>query len=319
MEERELEYEGFENIEDFEILYSVYMGYLKKLLMRKALPMSRGAREWHNVNPLCALSALMQPCIPKRTDITNGAGKYNQECIYFSYLGDFFDSLLVIKTLCLEKKVCTMAELFDRCRENWTNETLRQMAINAPSYGDGSEESSRLAGRLLNDLYEISRGLPTSWGGEFCIGSNQYTEVIFTGRETKATPNGRKDGDYLSMGLSPSRFQKPVSVTEILDSLRYIDLKTYAGNTSLTVTLPAGKMDRETLTEFFYATAECGVQAIQPNCVSRETLLAAQKDPENYGHIIVRVCGFSAPFVLLSEEYQNEFITRLSAEQSSWA
>ena len=80
------------------------------------------------------------------------------------------------------------------------------------------------------------------------------------------------------------------------------------------MTLPAGKMDRERMTEFFYAAASCGVQALQINCVDKETLLKAQKEPENYGHIIVRVCGFSAPFVLLSEEYQNEFITRLSME-----
>ena len=57
---------------------------------------------------------------------------------------------------------------------------------------------------------------------------------------------------------------------------------------------------------------------MQPNCVNKEMLLKAQQEPENYGHIIVRVCGFSAPFVLLSEEYQNEFITRLSEEESAW-
>jgi len=59
--------------------------------------------------------------------------------------------------------------------------------------------------------------------------------------------------------------------------------------------------------EFF---ARNGIQAIQLNCVSREELLAAQKDPDSYRHIIVRVCGFSAPFVLLSTEYQNEFLSR---------
>ena len=313
-DERGLDGRSFEDTEDFEDLYQKYIGYLRVLLMRMATAVSIGARFWEKVNPLCALSALTKVCIQKGKDVTAGGGRYTQECKYFSYIADLVDSFMAIKALCFDKKICTISRLFEECRTNWKTEFLRQMAINAPSYGDGSEETSRFVGRLLEDLYKISQELPTAYFGKYRVGSNQYTEVIWDGKKTKATPNGRKDGDYLGMGLSPSRYQKPVSVTEILDGMRYIDLTNYAGNTSLTVTLPAGKMDRERMTEFFYATASYGVQALQINCVDKETLLKAQKEPENYGHIIVRVCGFSAPFVLLSEEYQNEFITRLSME-----
>ena len=73
-------------------------------------------------------------------------------------------------------------------------------------------------------------------------------------------------------------------------------------------------MTEDIMVAFFFAAAKSGVQALQPNCVSKETLLKAQKEPDKYSHIIVRVCGFSAPFVLLSPEYQNEFITRLFTE-----
>ena len=118
------------------------------------------------------------------------------------------------------------------------------------------------------------------------------------------------------MGLSPSRFQKPVAVTEILDSLRYIDMRNCAGNTSLTVTLPIGKINDEQMIDFFYGAAKSGVQGLQINCVSRAMLLDAQRHPENYRYLIVRVCGFSMYFVRLSKEYQDEFISRLSAEAS---
>jgi formate C-acetyltransferase len=66
--------------------------------------------------------------------------------------------------------------------------------------------------------------------------------------------------------------------------------------------------------DFFYGAAQSGAQGLQLNCVSRAMLLDAQKHPENYRHLIVRVCGFSMYFVLLSKEYQDEFISRLSAE-----
>ena len=101
-----------------------------------------------------------------------------------------------------------------------------------------------------------------------------------------------------------------MSATEVLDSLRYMDLTTCAGNASMTLHLPAGGMDADRLIAFLRMAALSGVTAIQPNCVDKETLLAARRDPEHYRHIIVRVCGFSAPFVLLSEEYQRELLSR---------
>lgn len=116
--------------------------------------------------------------------------------------------MLAIKHLCFDTKTCTVKELFEACRNNWSNEVLRQCAIHVPSYGDGSEEASRMAGRLYDDLYAISRGLPTAYGGEFRVGYNQYTEIIWWGKRIKALPNGRKDGEYISAGLTPSRLQK---------------------------------------------------------------------------------------------------------------
>lgn len=313
-EKRGLSYEGFENLSTFEEVYERYVEYLQQLLLRRASLMANGARQWSKVNPLCALSALMKPCIPNRLDVTAGGGAYNQESVYFSCFGDTVDSLLVIKKLCFDEKICTLSQLLEECRNNSQNEELRQKAIDVCSYGDGEEESSRLAAKLFNELAAYAIDLPTAYGGKHRVGSNQYTEIIFFGKNTVATPNGRKTGDYLSMGLSPSRFQKPVAVTEILDSLRYMDITNCAGNTSLTVTLPMGKINGEQMMEFFYGAAKSGVQGLQLNCVSREMLLDAQKHPENYRHLIVRVSGFSMYFVLLSKEYQEEFISRLSAE-----
>ncbi|MBO5783340.1 MAG: hypothetical protein J6R33_00045, partial [Clostridia bacterium] len=172
---------------------------------------------------------------------------------------------------------------------------------------------SAFVGRVYDDLYRISRNLPTAYGGEFRIGFNLYTEVIFWGEPVKATPNGRRNGDYISSGLTPSRLLNDVSIFDMLDSFRYIDMKKCAGNSSVTITLPAGKISTEQMTSIFRAIAASGIQSLQPNCVDKDMLLAAQKDPENYKHIIVRVCGFSAPFVLLSPVFQEEFLSRVTA------
>ena len=314
MAENELYCEPIDGAKNFEEVYALYKSFVKKLLLRKAEPMSRASRLWHTVNPTAALSALMQTCITKRLDLTNGGGKYNRECVYLCGFAEVIDSLLAIKKLCFEDGVCSLGELLDACRSNWSDEILRQRVISAPSYGDGSEESSLMAKRLFDDLYEMTRGLPTAYGGEFRMGFNQYTEIIWWGKKTKALPNGRCDGEYLSQGITPSRYQNHINAVDILDSLRYMDLTKCAGNSSMAITLPVGGLDTERLSAFFRAAARSGIQAMQPNCVDIDTLLKAQKDPENYSHIIVRVCGFSAPFVLLSPTYQTEFISRMRTE-----
>lgn len=302
---------ALEEAEDFEALYARWLEGVRAMLMKKAEPQSRMSREWHRVNPMGALSALMRPCLPAGRDITNGGGKYNRESVYFCGFSEIVDSLLAIRRLCFEERVMTVGELFAECRADWQNEELRRCIIALPSYGDGGEESSRLAGRFLSDLYNLSRGLPTAYGGDFRIGFNQFTEIIFWGKTTRALPNGRRGGDYICQGLTPTRLQRPVSVMEVLDSLRYMDLSACAGNASMTLTLPAGGMDAGRLVAFLRMAARSGIQAIQPNCVDRQTLLDAQRDPEHHRHIIVRVCGFSAPFVLLSEEYQAELLSRM--------
>lgn len=314
MQETELFFESLKEAETFEELYARYLGFVRRMLVQKASIMSRGACQWHLVNPVCTLSALMEPCIPQKRDITDGSSKYNREVVYFCGFAETVDSLIAIKKLCYEQKVCTVKELFEECRNEWKNEVLRQRAVNLPSYGDGSEESSRFVGRFVEDLYKISENLPTSHGGQFRLGSHLYTQVIWWGKVTPAMPNGRRKGDYLSQGLSPSRLQKPVSVFDIFDSLRYTDMRKFAANTSISITLPAGKMDSGRMIEFFGMAARSGVQALQPNCVNIDDLRKAQEAPEDYKHIIVRVCGFSAPFVSLAAHYQEEFINRMISE-----
>ena len=310
----ELNFKPLEDSDSFEELYLTYLGYIREILERKARSTSIGAREWHKVNPVPILSALMETPIAKGRDLTAGGGKYNWEQVYFSFFADTVDSLLAIKHLCFDKKICTLRELFDECRADWRNEVLRQRAIHAPSYGDGSEESSRLAGRLFDDLYEMSRGLPTAYGGKYRVGYNQYVEIVFWGEVTKALPSGRRGKENLSAGLTHSRVQSGVTFADAIDSLRYIDTNKCAGNSGLTVTLPAGRISLDSFVELLYALAGTPAEALQINCLDAKTLRAAQKEPEKYGDIIVRVCGFSAPFVQLSSSYQEEVVSRMVTE-----
>lgn len=310
MERNELTLPDLEGAEDFDTLYRRYLQAVKELLWRKAGPMAAGSRAWVRVNPMPAFSALMVPPIQKRRDITDNGGKYNRECVYFTNFAEVVDSLLAIRELCFRRKVCTVAELFEACRQDFPDESLRQAAIRCPSFGDGSEESSRFAGEFYDALYDLIQDLPTSYGGKWRMGFNQYTEIIYWAEDTLATPNGRRRGEFLSQGMTPSRLQKPGALTDVVGSWRSMDMTKCAGNASMSLTLPGGKFDKKTLTGFLRAVSASGIQGLQPSMVKKEDLLEAQKHPEQYRHIIVRVCGFSAPFVCLSPKYQAEFLAR---------
>lgn len=310
MERSQIHFESLEDCQSFEELYRRYLGGIRRIAVQKAALQSRGVRVWHHVNPMCTLSALMEPCIPQRKDITAGSGKYSKETVYFTTFSETVDSLMAIKELCFEQKVCTVRELFDECRNEWPNEALRLKAKKCPSHGDGSEKSARFVADFIDDIYEVFSDLPTAYGGKFRLGSNHYTEIIRNRNEIPALPSGRKRGDFLSAGITPVRQQNEASLFDLFDSLRYVDTNKLAACVSLTLTLPAGKLNSDNIVNFFKMAARSRTMSIQPNCVNKEDLLAAQKDPANYGHIIVRVCGFSAPFVMLPPEYQEEVITR---------
>ena len=314
MDACQIYFESFEDVESFEELYNRYLAGIRRIAAQKAVVQSRGAKVWDQVNPCGALSALMEPCIPMRKDITACAGKYNSETTFFTLFAETVDSLLAIKYLCFEKKICTLKELFEQCRCDWTDEILRRKALNAPTYGDGSEESSAFVGKFIDDLYSLFRDLPTVYSGEIRLGSNYYTEIVGLRNWVQSMPSGRRKGDFLSAGLTPARSSKKASLFNILDSLRYVDTNKLAANNSITISLPAGNLDAEKIVEFFRMAARSKVMSMQPNVVNREDLLAAQKDPENYGHIIVRVCGFSAPFVILPPIYQEEVLSRTLSE-----
>ena len=141
------------------------------------------------------------------------------------------------------------------------------------------------------------------------LGHLTYTEIRFWGERTLATPDGRHNGEYFSQGLTPSRLKKIPYVTSVINSMAALDKTELAGNTVVNIILPESTT-LDLCEAFLRATARSAVESLQLNCVSKKTLLDAQKHPEKYPDLIVRVCGFSAKFTSLSPEWQEEVITR---------
>ena len=312
MAECRLNFRPLDGARSFEEVYQITMANMRALLRERNRMTHAGKGVWRDVDPLPLTSASLEGCLQSGRDLTEGGCKYHNEQYLCVGLPNIIDSLLAIKTLCFERKTLALDALLKAVRCNWEGyEDVRQAALKCPCWGDGGAESGALAARFNADLYKEMRALRTFWpGGVVTLGHLTYTEIRFWGEKTLATPDGRRNGDYFSQGLTPSRLHRIDSVTDVAASLRALDGMMMAGNTVVNIILPSTRMTLDLCEAFLRAMAGTALGSLQLNCTTREQLLDAQAHPENYPNLIVRVCGFSARFTSLSLEWQQEVLSR---------
>lgn len=296
---------------DFEEVYRITCENIRTLLQERSRITRLGGGMWHKVDALPLFSSTIGDCIEKAADFTAGGARYRDDHYLFFGLPNIVDSLSAIRELCFERKLCTLKELLNAVRCNWEGcEELRLRATRCPGFGDGSSRVTALAARLHEDLYRMTQQLTGTYGGKVLLGYLTYTEIRWWGEKTLATPDGRRSGDYFSQGLTPSRLKHIPAVTSVIHTLAQLDASMIGANSVVNIILPSNTMTLDICESFLRTAAGSALQSLQLNCTTREQLLDAQKHPEKYPELIVRVCGFSAKFTSLSPEWQQEVLTR---------
>ena len=310
MEKVGLEFETYDNCKTFEEIYSVTLRNCEKLIRERIEITKEGGQVLHKVDLLPIFSSTLDNCLENRRDYSLNGAKYRDDYYYFFGFPNIIDSLLAIKTLVFDNKVYSLDEFLNAVRSNWEGyENMRIEATLCHGWGDGSEESCELGKRFNDDLFNICKNLNGGYGGKVHMGYLTYTEIRSWGEKTLATPDGRKNGEYFAQGLTPSRLKKIHNVTNVINSMFYIDKSTMAANSVVNIILP-NNISLDNCYAFLKTVAQSSVQSLQLNCTTKEQLLDAQIHPEKYPDLIVRVTGFSAKFTSLSKEWQEEVITR---------
>lgn len=306
-----LEFQTYDSARSFEEVYQITIENCRRLMEERIEITRKGGQVWSKADVLPIFSSTLQDCLEKRKDFTCGGGRYHDDYLLCFGLPNIVDSLMVIRKLCFETGKYSLQQILDAVRNNWNGyEELRTEAIHCSGWGDGGEESTELANRFNNDLFQIASGLEGSYGGKVHIGHVTYTEIRWWGDKTLATPDGRYNGEYFAQGLTPSRLKKIPSVTNVIRSMAGLDASTMAANSVVNIILPSSRISLDICAGFLRSVAESAVMSLQLNCVTREQLLDAQKHPEEYQDLIIRVCGFSARFTSLSPGWQDEVLSR---------
>ncbi|MDR0818137.1 MAG: hypothetical protein LBN43_01005 [Oscillospiraceae bacterium] len=282
---------------------------------------------WHAMNinsfeyvareqlPLPVVSATMDGCMQSGKDVMYGGAKYNSCGMAGVGIGNVADSLFMIKHLCFDTKKCTTRELYDALINDWNGfeELQRYVVYTAPHYGNADPEVDQWADWASNMFAEAVTAC-TGPRGRYAAGLYPVTTNVMFGQMTAATPDGRNAGVPLADGISPLQQMDQNGPTAILESVSNIKQVKYSNGTLLNMKFSPSCVQTEAdirkVSELIQTYFEMGGMEMQINVVSAGTLKDAQKNPENYKDLVVRVAGFSAYFVELHASGQNDLISR---------
>ncbi|MBN2681695.1 MAG: glycyl radical protein [Bacteroidales bacterium] len=269
--------------------------------------------------PVPFLSLIIEDCIEKGIDYNAGGARYNTSYVQGVGLGSITDCFSSIEYNVFDKKNFGMQELLNAISNDFKGyEELRyKLIFETPKYGNDDNYADLYATKVFNIFHDAITGKPTFRGGVFRINMLPTTSHVYFGSVINAMPDGRKSGEPLSEGISPVQGADKKGPTAVLKSAAKINhIKT--GGTLLNQKFaPTFFKDNESITKLNHlirAYFAMNGHHIQFNVVDAETLRAAQKNPENYRDLIVRVAGYSDYFNDLGESLQNEIIRRTIQE-----
>ena len=231
--------------------------------------------------------------------------------------GTAIDSLAAVKHLIFDTKKLTWDELLTAMEANWEgHEAVRQMCLNAPKYGNGIAWVDAIGFDIERTLLEYLHAHPKPHNQAFLLRQIPVTFHVPLGKVTWATPNGRPANEYLSEGISASHGMDVKGPTVALTSIangRDRSFREKAGdliNLKFSPANVAGEEGTRRLMQIIRTWSGLKHWHVQFNIINKATLLAAQKDPEKYRDLVVRIAGYSAYFVDLSPMQQAEIIAR---------
>lgn len=290
--------------------------YYIKLMVEGSNICDIGHRDWA---PVPLLSSFIEDCVQHGQDITEGGARYNFSGVQGIGIANLSDSLHALKGMVFEQKRLSFAELIAVLKANFQTpegEKIRARLINRfEKYGNDIDEVDNISADLLRFYCKEVEQYHNPRGGRFTPGSYTVSAHVPLGSVVGATPDGRLAGEQLADGgLSPMLGQDVQGPTAVLKSVSKLDNFLLSNGTLLNVKFTpatlAGDGGLNKLADFLQAFTRLKLQHIQFNVVNADTLREAQQRPQDFAGLVVRVAGYSAFFVELSQEIQDDIIRR---------
>jgi formate C-acetyltransferase len=266
------------------------------------------------------LSSCIEECMESGKDLVEAGAKYNLGPVLTGIgLAVTSNSLAVIRKLVFEDKAVDMETLIKALDADWEGyEELRQLALAVPKYGNDNDYVDDIAVKMANYYYKEGHSYKDINGNNFNTAFMGISNYLPTGKVVGATPCGRKAKEPLSEGVSPFAGSDTSTPLAAMRSAAKLNQDVHSGGTRLNLRLneelvntKRGQSNLGAMVQTFFSL---GAFHVQFNTISTETLRKAQKNPENYKDLLVRVAGYSTQFVNLSRAMQDAIIARTAHE-----
>jgi pyruvate formate-lyase/glycerol dehydratase family glycyl radical enzyme len=300
--------------ESFAQLFEAYQTQLKYFVDLKIAGNNVIERLYAENMPAPYMSLLMDDCVARGRDYHNGGPRYNPTYIQGVGLGTVTDALAAVKWQVYDGRKVGMKQLLEALRADFDgHEELRQMLLTkTPKYGNDEPRADDIAEDVFNAYYNVLNGRPNTKGGKYRVNLLPTTVHVYFGSVVGAMPDGRKAGQPVSEGISPSQGADLRGPTAVVKSAARID-HARTGGTLLNMkfspqTLDGDGIDR--LVDLIRSYFSLDGHHMQFNVIDAATLRDAQEHPERHRNLIVRVAGYSDYFVDVGRDLQNEIISR---------
>lgn len=271
--------------------------------------------------PLPYLSLLVDDCVERGKDVSAGGAIYNHCGPQGVGLGTVTDSLATIKQLVFDEKQYTGEDILKAIKANWEGYEKLQAYVNSDKihhYGNDDDYADEIAKFAMETYCKHVEHRPTAHGGEFQPGVYSVSINVALGLGTPATPDGRVMSEPISDCLGPVHTQiashdvrGPMAIANSISKLDQARIGNgVILNWKFSPSAVSGELGRDNLIDLIDTYFANGGMQSQFNVTSKETLIAAQKDPVKYKDLMVRVAGYSAFFTQLSDELQSDLIGR---------
>ena len=266
--------------------------------------------------PLANLSISMDGCMEQGIDFAAGGCKYNSFGGTAVGLATVGDSLSTIKYMCFDKKLCTTREMYNAVIANWDGyEPLRQQILTeVPHYGNADSYADVELKWVVDLYYTLCSEVSSPRSKVYKGGMYGAADHVSQGIHSWATPDGRRTGEPIADAISPAQGRDKNGPTAIFASSVCWDQSRFMDGVALNIRMHPSVLSRNdgitklrdmTKTYFDNGGLEC-----QYNVIDTDTMHAAQEDPGAYRDLVVRIAGYSAYFVELDTELQNDIISR---------
>jgi formate C-acetyltransferase len=313
------DYGNLSTYETYEALEEAFAKQINYFMGKMVLACEQVEKAHIDVLPSPFLSSVIHDCIEQGMDVTAGGAHYNFSGIQMIQVANLADSLAAIKQLVYEEKRVDKAQLLTALECNFDGyAVIKALLLNkAPKYGNDVTWVDELGSKWARYFHKKISNYTNYRGGKYHTGMYTVSAHVPMGENVGASPDGRSAKAPLADGgMSPVYGRDIAGPTAVLKSVACLDnqLTTNGGllNMKFLPEFFATERGVDKFAKFLRAFVDLEIPHIQFNVLRREDLLAAQKDPEKYRSLTVRVAGYTAYFTELAGELQNEIIARTS-------